>query len=218
MTARSRTSTGKGGVIGPGDVQWMTAASGILHEEFHSPGFTKTGGPFRVLQLWVNLPAKDKMTAPGYQSIAAADIPLIDLSKGAGRVRVIAGRFGDTGGPAHTFTPINLWDVRLNTDGRASFRLPAGHTAAVFVLSGNARIGDSTLDEATLAVLSPEENDLEITARAATKLLIFSGEPIDEPIVGYGPFVMNTREEIQQAFIDFQSGRMGRIGAASPFS
>jgi quercetin 2,3-dioxygenase len=128
-----RDSTGKGGVIGPGDVQWMTAASGILHEEFHSPGFTKTGGPFRMVQLWVNLPAKYKVTAPRYQSIAATDIPAIDLPKGAGRVRVIAGRFGETKGPAHTFTSVNLWDVRLNRDADVTIDLPEGHNAMIAV-------------------------------------------------------------------------------------
>ncbi|HEY1144744.1 MAG TPA: pirin family protein, partial [Allosphingosinicella sp.] len=123
-----RDSTGQGGVIGPGDVQWMTAAGGILHEEFHSQGFTKTGGPFRMVQLWVNLPARDKMAAPGYQSILDADIPSVALPEGAGRVRVIAGDFGGSKGPARTFTPVNVWDMRLNRDASVTLDLPEGHS------------------------------------------------------------------------------------------
>ena len=131
-----RDSTGQGGVIGPGDVQWMTAAGGILHEEFHSPGFTRAGGPFRMVQLWVNLPAKDKMTKPGYQSILDRDIPSIDLPGGAGRVRVIAGDFDGHDGPARTFTPVNVWDLRLNRDADVTLNLPDGHTTMLVVLSG----------------------------------------------------------------------------------
>ena len=131
-----RDSTGQGGMIGPGDVQWMTAAGGILHEEFHSPGFTKAGGPFQMIQLWVNLPARDKMSAPHYQSILSGDIPSVELPDGAGRVRVIAGDFDGHAGPARTFTPINVWDVRLNRDAAVTLDLPEGHTTMLVVLSG----------------------------------------------------------------------------------
>jgi redox-sensitive bicupin YhaK (pirin superfamily) len=208
-----RDSSGGGGSIGPGDVQWMTAASGLVHEEKHGKEFTQHGGAFEIVQLWVNLPAKYKMAAPRYQGLRDADFPRFELPNGAGFVRVIAGALGETHGPARTFTPIELWDVRLNANGRARFSLPAGHTATVFVLSGKVEIGDRVLDDATLAVLDKEETDLELTALADSKLLVLAGEPIDEPIVGYGPFVMNTREEIQQAFVDFQSGKMGKVSA-----
>jgi len=210
-----RDSSGGGGSIGPGDVQWMTAASGLVHEEMHGKEFTKRGGAFEMIQLWVNLPAAHKMAAPRYQGLKDADFPRVELPNGAGFVRVIAGELGAVRGPARTFTPIDLWDVRLHAAARTSFRLPVGHTAAVFVSSGKIQIGNRTLEEATLAVLDPDEPDLELTALAETKLLVLSGEPIDEPIVGYGPFVMNTREEIQQAFVDFQSGRMGGIDSSS---
>lgn len=208
-----RDSSGGGGSIGPGDVQWMTAASGLVHEEMHGKEFAKRGGAFEMVQLWVNLPAKYKMTAPRYQGLKDADFPRVELANGAGYVRVIAGKLGNAQGPARTFTPINLWDVRLNAQAQARFMLPVGHTAALLVLSGKIHIDDRVVEDATLAVLDTQEAEFELTALAETKLLVLAGEPIEEPIVGYGPFVMNTREEIQQAFIDFQSGRMGRIGA-----
>jgi len=207
-----RDSTGKGGVIGPGDVQWMTAASGILHEEFHSPGFTKTGGPFRMVQLWVNLPAKDKMTTPGYQSIAAADIPAIDLPKDAGRVRVIAGRFGDTRGPAHTFTPVNLWDVRLNRDADVTIDLPEGHNAMIAVLTGHVTVnGEQPAGEAEIVRFERSGSNVRIRADGDSILLVLTGEPIDEPVVGHGPFVMNSETEIRQAVDDYNAGRFGAI-------
>src|ERR1700739_121945 len=131
-----RDSAGNGGVIGPGDVQWVTGASGIIHEEFHSAAYAKTGGPFRMVQLWVNLPARDKMAPAGYQGIVSADIPVVDLPGGAGQARIIAGEFGGVRGPARTFTPINVWDVRLNRDAGASLDLPEGHTAMLVVLAG----------------------------------------------------------------------------------
>jgi len=210
-----RDSTGQGGVIGPGDVQWMTAAGGILHEEFHSPGFTRAGGPFRMIQLWVNLPAKDKMGPPRYQPILAGDTPTVDLPGGAGAVRVIAGAFEGHHGPARTFTPINVWDLRLNRDAEAALDLPAGHTSLLVVLSGRIVVnGSQDVREAEMAMLDREGVSVSIAASGDATVLVLTGEPIDEPIVGYGPFVMNTQGEIRQAVEDFNSGRFGAIAAA----
>ena len=207
-----RDSTGQGGIIGPGDVQWMTAASGILHEEFHSPGFAKTGGPFRMVQLWVNLPAKDKMTAPSYQAIPDADIPVVELGKETGRLRVIAGNFRGTRGPARTFTPVNVWDLRLQGGALLLRDLPDGHTSAIVALSGRLEIGGSQpASEAEMVLLSREGADTRIGADVDSIALVLTGEPIDEPVVGYGPFVMNTRDEIQQAITDFNTGRFGQM-------
>ena len=210
-----RDSTGRGGVIGPGDVQWMTAAAGILHEEMHSKGFTRAGGPFRMVQLWVNLPAKDKSAAPGYQSLLKNDIPEVDLADGAGRVRVIAGAFSETKGPARTFTPINVWDVQLKRDASATFDLPEGHTVLLAVLSGHVTVnGTQQAGEAEVVLLAREGREVTIDADGDTTMLVLTGEPIDEPIVGYGPFVMNSQAEIRQAIEDFNKGHFGDIAAA----
>ena len=210
-----RDSTGQGGVIGPGDVQWMTAGGGILHEEFHSSAFARTGGPFRMVQLWVNLPAKDKMTRPGYQSILNADIPTVTLPDNAGTARIIAGAMDGSKGPASTFTPINVWDVRLNRDVETTLPLPEGHTAIVVVLSGHVTVnGDQPAGSAEALLLDRQGDSVTLHADADTTLLILTGEPIDEPIVGYGPFVMNSEDEIPQAVTDFNSGRFGDIPAA----
>ena len=207
-----RDSTGQGGLIGPGDVQWMTAASGILHEEFHSPAFAKTGGPFRMVQLWVNLPAKDKMTAPGYQAILDADIPMVELGKATGHLRVITGDFRGTRGPARTFTPVNVWDLRLKGGASLALDLPDGHTSAIVVLSGQLTIGGSqAASEAEMVLLSREGTDTTIDASVDSIALVITGEPIDEAVVGYGPFVMNSRQEIQTAIADFNAGRFGRM-------
>jgi quercetin 2,3-dioxygenase len=209
-----RDSSGGGGIIRPGDVQWMTAASGIVHEEFHGPDFAKHGGAFEMIQLWVNLPAKDKMAAPGYQNITDAQIPRVELPGDAGLVRVIAGSYQNSKGPAHTFSPINLWDVRLNAGHRVEFQVPSGHTTALLVLKGRVRLADGeSVNEAELAVLDREGEMFAVEALSDTTLLLLNGQPINEPIVGYGPFVMNSKAEIQQAFADYQSGRMGRIAA-----
>ena len=210
-----RDSAGGGGKIGPGDVQWMTAASGLVHEEKHGVEFAKLGGRFEMIQLWVNLPAKDKMTKPRYQGIKDADVISVDLANGAGRVRVIAGKFpgADRHGPAKTFSPLNLWDVRLNADHASEFRMKQGHSAAVFVLSGRVQLaGGEILTEAELGVLDREEELFTLHALEDAKILLLSGEPLNEPIVGYGPFVMNSQREIEQAFRDFESGKMGEIG------
>ena len=207
-----RNSTGKGGVIGPGDVQWMTAGGGILHQEYHSPRFTKTGGPFRMVQLWVNLPAKDKKTPAGYQSILSAEIPVVDLPDGAGKVRVIAGEFGGARGPAKTFTPVNVWDVRLNAGSSVVLDLPDGHNSALVVLEGHVNIGVSQpAGEAEMVLLSRDGSSVTVEADGDAIILVLSGEPIDEPIAGYGPFVMNSEAEIRQSIADFNSGRFGRM-------
>lgn len=207
-----RDSTGAGGKIGPGDVQWMTAASGILHEEFHSQEFTRTGGTLEMVQLWVNLPAKDKMAAPGYQTLLDAEIPSVALPDDAGRVRVIAGEFDGHRGPARTFTPIDVWDVRLNAGKSAAFSLPEGRTLALVVLKGAVLVnGSAVTREAQMVTLAREDSDVTLDANTEATVLLLSGEPIDEPVVGYGPFVMNTQEEISQAVVDFNSGKFGRM-------
>jgi len=211
-----RDSTGSGGLIGPGDVQWMTAASGILHEEFHSPDFTRRGGAMEMVQLWVNLPARSKMEPPGYQNILNAQIPSVDLPDGAGRVRVIAGSFDGHQGPARTHTPMDVWDVRLNAGKTVRLPLIKGHTAALVVLAGTVLVnGEAVAREAQLVQFQRDGDALEIEANSDAKLLFLGGEPIEEPVVGHGPFVMNTREEIVQAFHDFQSGKFGGMAASA---
>ncbi|KWT65286.1 pirin family protein [Hyphomicrobium sulfonivorans] len=209
-----RDSTGAGGVIGPGDVQWMTAANGIVHEEFHSDAFARKGGAFEMAQLWVNLPAKDKSAAPGYQTLLASDIPVVELPNGTGRVRVIAGNIDAANGPARTFTPINIWDVRLNRNKTATLDLPEGHTLTVVVLSGTVEInGEEVVRDAQTVVFASEGGSITIEANGDAKLLVLSGEPINEPVVAQGPFVMNTVGEIKQAMLDFQNGKFGGIAA-----
>ena len=209
-----RDSTGNGGVIGPGDVQWMTAASGILHEEFHSEAFARRGGTLEMVQLWVNLPAKDKMAAPGYQGILDRDIPDVALKDNAGRLRLIAGEFDGHRGPAHTFTDIQVWDIRLQAGKSATFDLREGHNTALVVLKGAVQLnGQEMAREGQLALFDRDGTQVHVEADQDAVFLILSGEPIDEPIVGHGPFVMNSEAEIEQAFVDFQSGRFGRMPA-----
>lgn len=208
-----RDSWGGGGTIGRGDVQWMTAASGLIHEEYHSPEFAQKGGPFEMVQLWVNLPAKDKMAQPGYQGITAQQIPQVELPEGAGSARIIAGEYGDARGPARTFTPMNVWDLRLTAGHHVAFDLPTGHTTALFVLRGTLSVnGTDKLAAAELAVMEREGNRLAFDVVEDATVLLLNGEPLNEPIVGHGPFVMNTQAEILQAFNDFNSGRFGQIG------
>jgi redox-sensitive bicupin YhaK (pirin superfamily) len=209
-------TAGNRGSIGPGDVQWMTAGSGVLHKEFHSPEFTRRGGPFEVLQLWVNLPSKSKMTTPRYQPLVAADFPRVELPEGAGSVRVLAGEFGGTKGPASTFTPIRLFDVRLRAGKKLRVPLGEGWSAGLFVLDGRIKVnGAEVADREQLAVFEREGDEAEVEALVDTRLFVMAGQPIDEPIAGYGPFVMNTEQEIRQAFADFQTGRLGRIPEAA---
>ena len=207
-----RDSSGGGGLIGPGDVQWMTAASGLVHEEMHGREFTRRGGILEMVQLWVNLPAKDKERLPQYQTIAAGQIPEVTLPDGAGVVRVIAGSAGRVSGPAHTFTPINLWDLRLKGGHRSELAVPDGHTTLLFVLSGSVELDDAkTLGDAGLAIFDRRGDAVAIRTLADSRLLLLDGEPIDEPVVAHGPFVMNTPAQIQQAFEDYRNGRMGQL-------
>lgn len=204
-------SHGGGGIIGPGDVQWMTAASGLLHKEFHSEAFTKTGGIFQMAQLWVNLPAKDKSAKPRYQAIAKADIPVITLPDGGGKVRVVAGSFGGVKGPAMTFTPIDVWDLRLSTRKHITLPARSGHTTAVVVMDGNVTVGGKTAGLGSLVLFDRAGEGIELDVTTAAHLLYLGGQPIGEPIFGYGPFVMNTRDEIIQAADEFEAGKMGRL-------
>lgn len=209
-----RDSTGAGGKIGPGDVQWMTAASGVLHQEFHSDAFTATGGNFEAVQLWVNLPAKDKMAQPGYQTLTKGEIPDVALPNGAGHVRVIAGSFNGVEGPARVHTPLDIWDVRLNPGGVAELRVPEGHTLHIAVLSGTVLAnGAKVVREAQVVVYDRTGGAVTIEANGEAKLLVLSGAPIAEPVAAYGPFVMNTPTQIRQAIEDLNAGRFGAITA-----
>jgi len=210
-----RDSSGGGGKIGAGDVQWMTAGNGIVHEEFHSRDFARAGGTLEMVQLWVNLRAKDKSAKPGYQTLLNAQIPNVALPNEAGSVRVIAGEFDGRKGAAKTFTPINLWDVRLRAGKTTELPLPSGHTTAVLVLGGEVRVGGEKAGEGDLAIFARQGEGIVIEAiagqNAEAKLLVLGGEPFNEPVVGYGPFVMNSRAEIEKAFEDYQLGKMGEL-------
>jgi hypothetical protein len=206
-----RDSAGNSGRVGPGDVQWMTAASGVLHEEKHSLEFTRKGGTLEMIQLWVNLPARFKRTPPRYQTLLDAQIPTVELPNGGGSLRVIAGDFAGAHGPARTFTPIQLWDLRLRAGERVELPVPDGHTAALLVLKGIASLDDSTrARHAEIALFDPSGGNIAVRAQEDLSALVLGGEPIPEPIAGYGPFVMNTEEEIEQAIRDYQAGRFGK--------
>ncbi|MFJ4385990.1 pirin family protein [Pseudomonas sp. NPDC089408] len=207
-----RDSTGAGGLIGPGDVQWMTAANGIIHEEFHAPGFARSGGTLEMVQLWVNLPARDKRAAAGYQTLLADDIPVVALGADAGSLRVIAGDYLGHQGPARTFTAMDVWDLRLNAGASLQLPVAAGRNAALVVLRGNVRVnGEREAGPASLVLLDRAGEDVSVEALDGASVLLLSGEPIDEPIVGYGPFVMNSQAEIAESFDDFHAGRFGQM-------
>lgn len=210
-----RDSSGGGGTIGPGDVQWMTAASGLIHEEFHSEEFARQGGPFEMIQLWVNLPAKDKMAKPTYQGITSNEITNVQLADEAGIARVIAGAYDNIKGPAQTFTPMNVWDLRLNAGRRLSLTLETDHTSALYVLRGEIKIGTHTVGASEMAVMEREGTELIADVTKDSVVLFLSGKPLNEPIVGHGPFVMNTRAEIMQAMQDYNNGKFGQIASAS---
>lgn len=205
-------TAGNGGRIGQGEVQWMTAGAGLLHKEMHSREFTRRGGKFHALQLWVNLPAKSKMAAPGYQTLTSSSIPAVD------GVRVIAGEYRGAKGPARTFTTVNLFDVRLRAGQKLSLDLRDGFSAGLYVVSGRIEVNGQAANETELVVLDREGNDVELTATADAIVFVMNGAPIDEPVVGYGPFVMNTTREIQQAYADFHAGRLGTIPAKEKVS
>ncbi len=205
-------SSGAGGRIGPGDVQWMTAGAGILHQEFHSHEFTRTGGTLEMVQLWVNLPASEKAAEPTYQTLLDARIPVVALDDGAGTARVIAGEFGDGTGPAHTRTPMNVVDLRLEPDRRIDLPLTEGWTAVVIVLAGTVQVNDTEVLRAAGGVrLGRAGQNATIETNTEARLLILEGQPIDEPVAAYGPFVMNTAEEIRTALTDYREGRFGRL-------
>jgi redox-sensitive bicupin YhaK (pirin superfamily) len=207
-----KDSTGQGGVIGPGEVQWMTAGAGILHEEFHSAAFAREGGVMQMIQLWVNLPAKDKMTSPGYQPILRQQIPELTLVDGSGTARVIAGSFGGQTGPARTFTPMQVVDLKLKKGAALTIPVPAGWSAGLVVLNGAVQAQDGAVaTDAQMLMYEHAGQDIAVQVREDTVALLLCGEPIEEPIFGHGPFVMNTKAEITQAIEDFNSGRFGRI-------
>jgi len=204
-------SVGNRGVIDPGDVQWMTAASGIIHEEFLSREFSKRGGVLEMVQLWVNLPAKYKMISPRYQPILDQDIPVVELPGNAGSVRVIAGDFNDTHGVASTFSPVNLWDIKLKAGSIVELPVPDKQNAMLFVRKGKITLDNVEVVTGGLAILETNGANISLQAQGDTSVLLMGGEPIAEPIVASGPFVMNTEQEIRLAMMDYQSGRMGQM-------
>jgi redox-sensitive bicupin YhaK (pirin superfamily) len=207
-----RDSAGNSGTIHPGDVQWMTAASGVVHEEKHGREFTEQGGTFEMVQLWVNLPGSVKMSPPRYQAIASDAIPMTDLGGGS-VARVIAGELNGVRGPAHTFTPLNVIDLRLAGGTHTHLEVPAGHNSALVLLRGAVVVDGShpMKGEAQIAVLSEAGERVAVEAEADSVLLLLSGEPIAEPVVSHGPFVMNTQEQIREAVADYRAGRMGHL-------
>ncbi|MCH7313966.1 pirin family protein [Acinetobacter sp. ANC 3882] len=209
-----KDSSGGGGTIKAGDVQWMTAGGGILHQEFHSPEFAHQGGLFEMVQLWVNLPAHSKMTPAKYQAIEADQIQHIALDDAGSEMRVIAGQYQDTAGAATTFSPVNVWDGTLIKDQQHTFYVTEGHTTLLVLLSGQVSLNESQSIEApSLVVLSREEIDFSMKAEQDSKFLILTGQPLNEPIEGYGPFVMNSKAEIVEAVRDFNSGKFGVMEA-----
>ncbi|HTR01760.1 MAG TPA: pirin family protein [Thermoanaerobaculia bacterium] len=200
-------STGRGGVIGPGDVQWMTAASGILHREYHEASWARAGGTMHMAQIWVNLPRAHKMDPPGYQAITADRMGIVELPHG--RVRVIAGAYQGVRGPAKTFTPVTMLDAALDAGGRAEFSFPARENLAILVMQGEIAIQDETARVGDFVLFANEGERVTVEARSDARLLVLAGEPIEEPVVAYGPFVMNAEGEIRQAMLDFQSGKFG---------
>ncbi len=205
-------SYGGGGVIGAGDVQWMTAGSGVMHEEFHSERFSKEGGMFEMVQLWVNLPKAHKMTTPKYQAITSAEIPVVQLDDNAGSARIIAGELASTSGVASTFSPINMWDVVMNAGKAHTFAVPESHNLIILVLDGTVQInGEDIARRGQLVTFERGGKDVQIESNNEAKLLILTGEPLNEPVIGYGPFVMNTDAEILQAMRDVQEGKFGQI-------
>lgn len=208
-----RDSAGNKGRIGPGDVQWMTAASGIVHEEMHGRELSENGGVLEMAQIWVNLPARQKMSAPGYQDIQNAQIPVVTLPDGAGTIRVIAGECMKKRGPARTFTPVAMWDLQLAARRKVDLSMTAGHTVLLLARKGSMIVnGATSVKEGHLAILDRNGETFAVESDAGAEVLVLGGEPIREPVVGQGPFVMNTREEIERAMSDYQLGRMGRLG------
>jgi len=206
-----RDSSGGGGKISTGGVQWMTAGSGIVHDEFHSRDFAKKGGEFEMVQLWVNLPAKYKMTRPRYQSLNKKDFPIVRLQDGTTKVKIIAGNFGGSSSPTETFTKINIYEVEGHQNSEVKLNFDDGTNTLILQLAGNSIIGDQHLEKGYLGIFSRSGVSINLKTTEDSKLLILNGEPIEEPLEAYGPFVMNTREELKVAFRDFQEGKMGSL-------
>lgn len=204
-------SAGNHGIIYPGDVQWMTAGSGILHKEYHEREFARRGGPFEMVQLWVNLPAKNKSVAPHYQELKAENMGKFNLENDGGTVNVIAGNFNGVAGPAETYSPVHLFDIRMNAGGNLSTTIDASYNTAILVVKGTVSINGNSAPEHSLVLLGHDGTDISITTEKDSILLLMSGEPIEEPIASYGPFVMNTQMEIYEAIEDFQAGKFGHL-------
>ncbi len=205
-------SIGSSGVIDEGGVQWMTAGAGILHKEYHEEEFSRTGGEFQMVQLWVNLPANAKHSQPKYQNLNDQDVNRFQLPDDGGYVKVIAGQYGDVAGSASTFSPVHLYDMRLNAGGKAVFELPAHYTAALLVIEGSIRVnGETDVPTDHFAVFGRQGESISIEASEQATILVLGGEPLNEPIAAQGPFVMNTREELAQAYEDFNLGRFGYL-------
>ena len=203
-------SAGGGGTIHQGDVQWMTAASGVLHKEYHAEEFYKKGGIFQMVQLWVNLPAKDKMSTPKYQAIEHKDIPTVEVENGF--IEIIAGEYNQTKGVASTFSPVNMLNAKLNEGGKANFSFPANYNTVLLVIDGEVKVNNEEIVPTDhLLLFTNEGEDFSIEATENSVVLILSGEPLNEPIASYGPFVMNTQEQIREAFEDFNNGKFGTL-------
>ena len=205
-----RDSSGGGGVIKPGDIQWMTAGKGVVHDEFHSQEFSKKGGVFEMVQLWINLPKKNKMTEPNYQEIKNANIPKIALSNNT-KLRVIAGEFEGNKGPSSTFTNINLYDIISKENKNISLSFNSETNTVILIMAGEFKIENKIFKDKNILIFERDGTEINFTVSENFKGLILNGEPINEPIVAHGPFVMNTKEEIYQAFSDYQNGKMGSL-------
>lgn len=204
-------SSGGGGIIGEGDVQWMTAASGVLHKEFHESEWSKNGGEFQMVQLWVNLPAEHKMSAPKYQALENNAIPKVDVDGGLGYVEVVAGEYKGTKGAASTFTPVNLFNAKLKTTAKVEFDIPADYNTGLLILEGSVKVKGQDVATDHFVLFENNGEKIAVEATEDALVLVLSGQPINEPIAAYGPFVMNTEDEIKQAFRDFQTGKFGYL-------
>jgi redox-sensitive bicupin YhaK (pirin superfamily) len=205
-------SAGGGGIIGEGDVQWMTAASGVLHKEYHEETFSMEGGEFQMVQLWVNLPAKDKMSRPKYQAISNQEMGIVELKNNSGKVEIIAGEYRKVKGPASTFTPISMLNAKLTEQGEAEFNFPANSNTALLVVEGEIEVnGSATIPLDHFVLFENEGEQFTLKGLKKSTVLILSGQPINEPIAAHGPFVMNTRQELVEAFQDFQNGKFGYL-------
>ncbi|WP_179376665.1 pirin family protein [Winogradskyella wichelsiae] len=204
-------SAGGGGIIGEGDVQWMTAASGVLHKEFHETEWSKTGGEFQMVQLWVNLPAKDKMSPPKYQAISNAEIKKVILPNEAGLVEVIAGSYQGVVGPASTFSPMNMFNLKLKKGAKTQLTFPKHYTTSLLMVEGSATINGAKVLADHFVLFNSDGETFTVETLSDGVILVLSGEPINEPIAAHGPFVMNTQEELIEAFQDFNTGKFGYL-------